>query len=168
MKWKAFFIVFEGLWFGAKIKNCWHTAVYGLNVDSFTALPKPATKTVIVGWRWSTKKLIFKILQNSCESTPVDISFKKVACLQLTKNRSRQWCFPVNFEKFFGTTFLSHSSPMFLLLRKFWGTKWKLWSETGQQNTCDCLVLKLEQTKNQDYSQFFSRIFIVNFMGCPN
>ena len=85
MKWKAFFIVFEGLWFGAKIKNCWHTAVYGLNVDSFTALPKPATKTVIVGWRWSAKKLIFKILQNSCESTLSILLLKKWHACNLLK-----------------------------------------------------------------------------------
>ena len=86
---------------------------------------------------------------------------KNVAWLQLIKNRPHEWCSPVNFEKLFGTTFLSHSSSMFLLLRKFWETKWELWSETGQQNTCDCLALELEQTKSQDYSQFFSKYLLL-------
>ena len=55
-----------------------------------------------VARRWSVKKVLLKISQNSQENTCARVSFFS----SFTKKRLMHRCVPVNFAKFFRTPFL--------------------------------------------------------------
>ena len=80
---------------------------------SQTMNQKPETKAATGGVMW--KKIFWKILQNSEESTCVGVCF--LIQLQALGQRLQHRCFPVNFAKFLRTHFLQNTSGRLLLQR---------------------------------------------------
>ena len=67
--------------------------------------------------RYSVKKLLLQILQNSQENTCLRVSFLiKLQARPATLLKKRLWhrCFPVNFAKFVRATFLQNTSGRLL------------------------------------------------------
>ena len=68
--------------------------------------------------RWSIKKLLWKVLQNSHKNTSESPFFNKVTVLQrATGLKKRLWnkCIPVIFAKYFSTPLLQNTSRRLLL-----------------------------------------------------